>query len=201
MVSRGLYIIESPGSLEFDLVAGKNTYGTSGRPHNESSRRNRRAGRHDCARRNQRLLADDGSIEYDRADSDQRTVAHFAAVNDRAMAHRDLVPQQRWEPACGNVKRGVVLDIRTRANPNPLDITAQDRSVEDARIGTDFDIPNHSGPRSDPDALVQSRFNLAVGAKDCSHSSINHVGLSRPAQGPNLSLPSYRRFAKRTVWT
>ena len=190
MASRGLYIDESPGSLEFDLVLGKNTYSTSGRPDNESSRSNRRAGRNECTRRNQRLLSDDGSIEHDRADSDQRTVAHFAAMNDGTMAHRDLVPQQRWEPACRNVKRGVVLDIRTRADPNPLDIATHDRSVEDARIGTDFDVSNHRGPRSDPDALMQSRFDLAVGAKDRADSSINHVSLSRFAQTSISSDPS-----------
>ena len=200
MASRGLYIIESPGSLEFDLVLGKNTYSTSGRPDNESSRSNRRAGRHECAGRNQRLLSDDGSIEHDRADSDQGSLVDFAAVDDRAMAHRDLVPQQRRKAASGHMKRGVVLDIGPCADPNSLDIAPQHRGVENARIGTDFDVPDHGGPRRDPDALVQSRLDLPVGAKDRACSSINRLGGSRLAQASSASDPSYCRSAKRTVW-
>ena len=46
------------------------------------------------------------------------------------MTHCDLAAQQRREPSCGDVKRGVVLDIRTRANPNLLDIATQPRDVD-----------------------------------------------------------------------
>jgi hypothetical protein len=84
----------------------------------------------------------------------------------------------------------VVLDIRTRADPNLLDVATYHRSVEDARISTDLDVPDHSRPGRNPDARVQSRFDLAVGAKDRADSSINHVSLSRFAQTSISSDPS-----------
>jgi len=70
------------------------------------------------------------------------------------VTHRDLIAENRRKTASGHMERGLVLDIRSFADANPLDITPQNGPKEDARIPTDLDIADDGRSGRDPHTFV-----------------------------------------------
>jgi hypothetical protein len=52
------------------------------------------------------------------------------------------------------VQRRLILDIRALADLNPLDVTAQDRSIKNTRIRADLDVADDRGTGRDPHSFV-----------------------------------------------
>ena len=110
-----------------------------GRRRRPSLRRDLRPLGHDRAGPDQRVLADHGPVQDDRAHADEDPVADGAAVQDRAVADRDL-GADRDGSARGAVDHAVVLDVRVRADGDPVPVG-----------------PDH-GPEPDPDPVPERDF-------------------------------------------
>ena len=154
MLSRRLDVAQRAGPLDLDLLRAQRAQFAGGHPHRKHSATDPRPRSHHGASGNQGVLADLGPVEHDRSDPDQRAIAHPAAMNDSAVAHRDFIAEDRRKAIGGDMESCLVLDIRTLADANSLDVAAQNRPIEDARVDADLDVAYHGGTGSNPDTLV-----------------------------------------------
>src|SRR5581483_10847631 len=95
---------------------------------------------------------DPGPLEDDRAHPDERAVLDHAALEHRAVADRDVAPDNRRQ-ALRAVDHGVVLDARPVADLDPVEVAAEHGPEPDARAGADGDVPDQRGARCDEDAV------------------------------------------------
>jgi hypothetical protein len=175
MGSGGLDIAQRASTLQLDFLRKQLSEFAGRHAHREHSGSDLRPRGHDGTRRDQGILADLRPIEHDRPDPDQRAIMNPTAMYDGAVTHRDFMAQKCREAIGRDVERGLILDIRALANANSLDIAAQDRSVEDARVLTDLDIANDGGPGRDPDTRVQPGASISEGSNDRSDSKVRRV--------------------------
>jgi hypothetical protein len=154
MRSGGLDIAQGAPALCGDFVQFEFADWARGHAGNQGSRFNRRFGRDDGARRDPCVLPDSRAIENDCADPDERAVRYLAAMHDRAMTDRDFVAEDRRKPTGRHMERRLILDISPLANADSLDITTEHTSIEDARVGPDLDIADHSRTRRDPHSFM-----------------------------------------------
>jgi len=122
-------VTQGTGALELDFVAPERPNDSGGHPHNEHSGRNLRPRSHHRTGSNQDILANLCTIQDDRSDPDERTVADTAAVYDRAMSDRDLVSQKRRKATGRDMQRRLVLDIRAFTDSDSFHVASQDRPV------------------------------------------------------------------------
>ena len=87
-------------------------------------------------------------------------------MHDSAMTDRDLIAELGRVAALGDVKRCLVLDIRSLADANMMDIAAQDRPVEDAGIESDLHVSDDDRAWRNPNALMEARHEFVKGAHD-----------------------------------
>jgi len=172
--SRGLDIAERPLPLQIDLLGCEASDRLGGHSRNEGLGIHDLFGPNNGPRRNKRVLANLRTIEHDRADPDQRAIADATAMHDRAMADRDLITEEGRVAALGHMQRRLVLNIRSFADANMMNIATQDRAVKNARIEPDLDIPDNDGTGRDPNALMKTRNEFVKGAHD-------RAGISVPA--------------------
>ena len=154
MKSRGLDIAERSLSLQIDLLGCEASDRLGGHARNKGLGINDLFGPNDRTRSDERIVTNLCTIEHDRADPDQCAIADPTAVHDRAMADRDLITELGRVAALGHMQRRLVLNIRSFADANMMNIATQDRPVEDARIEPDLNVADNDGAGRNPDALV-----------------------------------------------
>src|SRR5690554_3303263 len=88
----------------------------------------------------QATLSDHRTAEYDRPHSDQRTVADDAAVHDRVVPDRDVLPDPHRVSAV-HVHGHVVLHIAALAEDDSIRVSAQHSVVPDARTALERHLP------------------------------------------------------------
>ena len=154
MGSRGLDIAQRTRSLEFDFLGSQRPQLAGGYPHCQHAVSDPRPGGYDSARGDQRIFPDLGAIQYDRPDSDQRPIVYATSMHDRAVSDRNFVPKDRREPTLGDMKGGLILDVRAFADADSLNVASQHRREEDAGILADLDISDDGGSGRNPHALV-----------------------------------------------
>jgi cyclic pyranopterin phosphate synthase len=113
---------------------------SSGIPHDQRPWGNvrplddQRAGGHD------RAGTDDGAVQNDRAHPDQTPVLHDAPVENRGVAYRHLIPNQRRMGVALHMHDAAILDIRTRPNPDPIHVPSDHDVHPDTALVADLDI-------------------------------------------------------------
>ncbi len=149
-----LNVAQGLSTLDLDLF-GPERANFAGRNPGEKSRRGDFLPRtHDRAGRDPRILADFGAVEQDCADANQSTIANPAAVHDRPVSDGDLAAEDRRKTIRGHMQGGLVLNIGPLTDPDPLDVTAQYRAEEDARVLADLDVTDQSRTRCHPHRIM-----------------------------------------------
>lgn len=122
MAARRFDVSQSASALSLDFVLTKLPNRASGHAYSEHSGCNRRPWGHDRTGSDPGVLADLRAIENNRSDPDHRTIGDTAAMHDRAMSDRDLVPQQRRKAIRRDMQRCLILNIGSFADTDSFDI-------------------------------------------------------------------------------
>ena len=186
MQSSRLDVAQGLGAILLDLLGTERSYEAGGNPGDECPGLDDLSRTDDCTGCHQGVFAYFGPVEHDRPDPDQRAVAHATAMHHGTVADRDLIAEDGGIAIGCDVQGGLVLDIGPFTDPDPLDVGAQHRAEEDARILPDLDITDHRGPGRDPHRGMQPWPGIAEGAQDGAGTQINH-GL-----GLGLGLGTYQ---------
>ena len=90
------------------------------------------------------FFADVGVAEQDRAHADERAAADALAVDDGAVADRDVIFDRVGEAGVA-VDDGAVLDVDALADGDGGDVAADDGAEPDAGVGAEADVGGDGG--------------------------------------------------------
>ena len=127
-------------------------------PHRDHAVRNDHPLRHQRTGSDDAVFADDTVIQQGGVHSDQRTVAHRAAVDDGTVPHGD-VSANVYPAAHITVQHGVVLHIAALAHRQGSVVAPQDRAVPDRRAGLEHHVADQGRiGRNKSCALIPGHF-------------------------------------------
>ena len=89
--------------------------------------------------------------------ADEGAVLHFAGMEQRHMADRDVAADHGHQTAGGDMDDRAVLEVGVLADPDARPVTAQDDAEPDAGVGGDLDVANQRGVGGDERRPVDPR--------------------------------------------
>jgi hypothetical protein len=84
-------------------------------------------------------------------------------MKDDAMSHGHIVPDCQRTDFSGDVQDREILNVRSCADPDPVNVSPDDGGKPDAGFGTDLNVPDHLGGFGDPDGRIDLREIALVG--------------------------------------
>ena len=97
--------------------------------------------------------------------TDQAAVLDRASVHDRAVSDRDVVANRRRVRVLHDVHDGPVLDVRSAADADPVDVAANDDRHPDTALLADFHVADDLRAVVDVGGRMDARHSPAVGTK------------------------------------
>lgn len=129
---------------------------TSGRTQHERARRNFHPHGNECVCADHAPRANLRPIKNDRAHADEGLVVDGAGVDNGAVPDCHTLAENDRK-IIGEVKDGVILNVRLRSHDNAVDIAAQDRAEPNARFFAQGDLAYHSGRWNDEGGGMKTR--------------------------------------------
>ncbi len=165
-------VVIGPGANPGDLIRAKRAYHLRWRSHDERPRRNVNTTRDKCMRADDTSFTNDRAIKDSRPHADEAVVLHGAGMEDRAMTDRDELAHAYWE-IIREMNHATVLNVRTLAYFNVIDVRAQDRRGPDTGAGSK---PNVSNDNRFP-GHIRSRVNLGLNVEKAGALGRVHVDI------------------------
>src|SRR5271154_6728227 len=144
------------------------------------------------ARAHQAAAADLRSIENDSAHADERPGADRAAVQDRIVPDRAILPDIHGKAHVGMQHR-ILLNVGAGAEENPLVVAAQRRAEPDAAVVAQHYVADDVGVGRDPESVRRRQRRPAV-----IEGVVGHCGWL-PGKGFAYSATALRRLS-RAIW-
>ncbi len=147
-------------------------FGGAARP--ELALRDALAGGQERPRRQHRHALHHRAVHHAGLHSHKSVIFHRAGVEDGAVAHGHAVAHGRALKVAGRMDDGAVLNVCVFADPDIIDIAAQDAVVPDVAALPDLHVADDAGRRGDEGGLMDFRHDAAVGVDESAHNPTIH---------------------------